>query len=485
MTDRVRRTLTVLALLMLAAAPIVCRGEDPRPEPATERTKLIADWEALKYGMFIHFGMSTFTGHEFGGIPAKSTVFNPTHLDVDQWIHTAREAGMKYAVLTTKHCYGHALWPTKASDYSVATSSVKTDVVRQFVDACRKYDVKPGFYYLLGWDVTQQRKMTPAEYEKFCRDQVTELLSNYGPITEIWFDIPWDMGAENERVLADLYALVKKLQPDCLVLLNQGFFDGSKVISRERTYRGKLVNDKPIALWPKDISDGEITPPPPAGHNPKMTFGGKTYYVPTETCDTAARHWFYVEDDAINTLPTLHNLYKSTVGRGANLLLDAGPDKTGRIPDGMVARLMELKQAIDDPTTVPVNLLVGKKATASSVYKNNPEFAADKLTDNDSRTRWAADDDQKSAWVEFDLGAETTFNSAVVTEGWNRIQEFAIEVPDDSGGWKPVYKGGKVGGNGPLLHFDPVTASKVRLHILRTTAGPTIWDFEIYNRENR
>ena len=188
-----------------------------------------------------------------------------------------------------------------------------------------------------------------------------------------------------------------------------------------------------------------------------------------------------VEGDAVNSIPTLYGLYHSTVGRDANLLLDAGPDKTGRIPSGVVARLVELKRVIDDPTKVPVILLVGKKATASNVHKNNSEFAADRLTDGDSRSRWATDDDQKSAWGEFDLGGDTTFDSALATEGWNRIEEFAIEVPDGHGGWKAVYKGGKMGGEGALIRFAPVTAAKVRLNILRATAGPTIWDFEIYN----
>jgi alpha-L-fucosidase len=471
----------LVALCLLAAAAATSLADEPSPMPAAERTKLIADWEALKYGMFIHFGMSTFTGDEFGGVPAKSSAYNPTHLDVDQWIRTAKNAGMKYAVLTTKHCYGHALWPTKASSYSVATGPVKVDVVRRFVDACRKYKLKPGFYYLLGWDTMQQRKMTPPEYEAFCRAQVAELLTNYGPITEIWFDIPWDMGPETDRVLADLYALVKRLQPDSLVLLNQGFFDGSKVVVRERTYRGQPVEPKTVVLWPKDIIDGEITPPPSTGHVPKMKFGGKTYYLPMETCDTVARHWFAVEGDALNTLPTLCQLYKSTVGRGANLLLDAGPDKTGRIPAGVAARLMELKRTIDNPATAPINLLAGKKATASNVYKNDHEFSADKLTDGDSRTRWATDNDQKSAWVEFDLGKATTFDSAVATEGWNRIEEFAIEIRDGHGGWKAIYTGGKIGGDGRLIRFPPVTAARVRLNILRATAGPTIWDFEIYD----
>lgn len=449
-------------------------------EPATERTKLPADWEALRYGMFIHFGMSTFTNNEFGQVPAKSEAFNPTKLDVDQWIAGAKKAGMNYAVLTTKHCYGHALWPTKACDYSVASSSVKVDVVEKFVEACRRHGVKPGFYYLLGWDATNQAKMTPSEYEAFCRTQVTELLSNYGPITEIWFDIPWDMGPDTGRVLADLYALVKKLQPACLVLMNQSNQDGQTVLAEKPTYRGQPAGDCPVALWPRDLIDGERTPPPASGHNPHIPFNGKTYYIPMETCDTLARHWFWVEGDALYTVPTLYAVYRATVGRHANLLLDVAPDKTGRIPAGSLRRLMELKKVVDDPSSLPHNLLEGCKATASNVYRNDPQYGPDKLTDGERDSRWAADDECKSAWVEFDLGKETRFDTAVVSEGWNRVQEFAIEIPDGMDGWKAVYTGGKIGGDLPPIKFRPVIASKVRLHIIRATVGPTIWDFELY-----
>ena len=164
---------------------------------------------------------------------------------------------------------------------------------------------------------------------------MTELLTDYGPITEIWFDIPWDMGAENDRVLADLYALVKKLQPDCLVLLNQGFVDGTRSESRrERTYRGQPVNDKPVPLA--------------EGHQQRRDHASAARRPQSENRSSAARpttsRWKLAtprrgtgsgcEGDAVNTLPTLYNLYQSTVGRDANLLLDAGPDKTGRIPAG-------------------------------------------------------------------------------------------------------------------------------------------------------
>jgi alpha-L-fucosidase len=178
----------------------------------------LAEWEALGYGMFIHFGMSTFTGYEFGQFSAQAKDYAPTALDVDQWIRVAHDGGMKYAILTTKHCYGHALWDSRHTAYDVKAGPVKTDVVRAFVDACRKYGLKPGFYYLLGWDKVNQWARTPEDYEAFCRAQIEELLTGYGPIAELWLDIPWDMGPDTDKVLARLYGRIKSLQPDCLVL---------------------------------------------------------------------------------------------------------------------------------------------------------------------------------------------------------------------------------------------------------------------------
>jgi alpha-L-fucosidase len=215
--------------------------------------------------MFIHYGMSTFTGYEFGEFPADSTVYAPSGLDVDRWIRIASDAGMKYVVLTAKHCYGHCLWDSRLTDYDVATSSDKTDVIRAFVDSCRRYGVKPGFYYLLGWDKHNQKNMMPEEYETFCADQIEELLSGYGSITELWLDIPWDLGPDTDKVLARIYTKVKALQPDCLVLLNQSFVDGSTVRDMPPTYDHEEFGRPPVLLWPKDLNNGEVIPPPANG----------------------------------------------------------------------------------------------------------------------------------------------------------------------------------------------------------------------------
>ena len=466
--------------LVLLFAFVTADCSSAGPSPATSRTKVLADWEALHFGMFIHFGMSTFTGREFGDISAQAKEYAPTALDVDQWIRVAHDGGMKYAVLTTKHCYGHALWPSKYTDYDVASGPVPTDVVRAFVDACRKYGLKPGFYYLLGWDKVNQWARTQADYEAFCRRQIKELLTGYGPIAEIWLDIPWDMGPETDEVLARLYAKIKSLQPDCLVLLNQGFVDGSAVREMPATYSHREFKVAPVPLWPKDLINGEVTPPPASGHNPHIAFRGKTYYLPMETCDTLAHHWFWEAGDALKSVKTLARTYHAIADKGANLLLDLAPDKSGRIPEATANRLMELKEAVADSSKIRPSLTFGAAATASSVYKNDKEFAPGNAVDDDSNTRWAAEGEARDVWLEVDLGASREFDGGFLAEGWDRVKSFVLEARENGKApWRPVYKGTTIGTAGLTLSFPRAKGRFVRLHVLEATAGPTIWDFEL------
>lgn len=475
---RLRPIFLTLAIVLAAAAAACSSGGR---SPATSRTAVLADWEALRFGMFIHFGMSTFTGQEFGAVTAEATEYAPTALDVDQWIRVAREGGMKYAVLTTKHCYGHALWDSRLTGYDVEAGPDKTDVVRAFVDACRRHGVKPGFYYLLGWDKVNQWARTPRDYEAFCRGQIEELLTGYGPIAELWLDIPWDMGPDTAGVLARLYGKIKSLQPDCLVLLNQGFVDGSAVRAMPPTYSHRVYDLPPVGLWPKDINNGEVTPPPPAGHDPMIAAGGKAYYLPMETCDTLAHKWFWEAGDALKSVRTLVRLYRSTVDKGANLLLDLAPDRTGRIPEATVKRLMELKAALADPSMIKPSLTAGASAKASNVYENDKQFDPARAVDDDSNTRWATDDGVGECWLEVDLGAAREFGSVYLSDGWDRVRSFVLECRDEAGKpWRPFYRGATIGTEGLTASFPPIEGRYVRLHILEAAGGPSIWDFELH-----
>jgi len=301
----------------------------------------LTKWEALGYGMFIHFGMSTFDGRELSKGDKPSDFYAPDELDVDQWVRVARDAGMKYAILTTKHVSGHCLWPSDQTDYHVGTSSNPTDVVAQFVDACRKYGIMPGFYYC-SWDnhhlfgsVTPSQTLwnqafTTEEYHRFQSAQIEELLTRYGPIGEVWVDIPSVLPRGYRH---KLYNRIAELQPDAVIMMNHGTGDGSKF----------RVED----AWPTDlIAIERFLPNSRIGHAVWREIEGKNYYMPGEVCDPIGREWFYVEGDMPRSDEELLGMYLTSRSRKANLLLDVGPDKRGKIPQYYIDALMRLRENI-------------------------------------------------------------------------------------------------------------------------------------------
>jgi alpha-L-fucosidase len=306
------------------------------------RSKLGA-WEDLRYGMFIHFGVSTYVvGKEFPDIPdgkAPASTYNPDKLDVDQWVQIARDAGMKYAVLTTKHVAGHCLWPSRIMNYTVARSGNTTDVVGAFVKSCERRGVVPGLYYdsydnhnLFGQvtvspegDYPWQEKglkttYTTSLYQDFQTAQVTELLTQYGPIGEVWIDIPQLLGRGYRTFL---YEHIARLQPDSVIMMN---------------------SSKLETAWPTDLRSFERGLPPASGYVNWQEIEGKRYYLPGEISNTIGKNWFFVEGDHPRPDEELLTLLLESRKRGVNLLLDVPPDKHGLIPDEARAALMRLRK---------------------------------------------------------------------------------------------------------------------------------------------
>jgi alpha-L-fucosidase len=329
-------------------------NSEPTNERGAQRLSLeqLQKWEALKYGMFIHYGMSTYTASELPDGSHPSTLYAPDKLDVDQWVSVARDAGMKYAVLTTKHVAGHCLWPTKHNDYHVGTSGNKTDVVEAFVNACEKRGVLPGFYYC-SWDnhnkfgsrtcsdtATDERALYPErvslayttrEYQDFQTAQIEELLTSYGKVAEVWIDIPVVLPRFYRQ---ELYNQISSLQPEAVVMMNNGISDGSN-----------YPIDK---AWPADIIAIErFLPNSHTGHVKWRAIEGKKYYMPGEVCDPIGREWFFTEDDQPRSDEELLGMYLVSISRGTNLLLDVGPDKHGLIPQKYVGALQRLRANLD------------------------------------------------------------------------------------------------------------------------------------------
>jgi alpha-L-fucosidase len=311
-------------------------------------------WEKLGYGMFIHYGMSTYTGTELDGGSNPSTLYAPDKLDVDQWVSVARDAGMKYAVLTTKHVAGHCLWPTKLNDYHVGTSGNKTDVVEAFVKACEKRGVLPGFYYC-SWDnhnvfgsntptrtanwqraqrdylLMVQMAFTTRAYMEFQSSQIEELLTQYGTIAEVWIDIPSVLPRFYRQ---ELYDQIAGLQPQAVIMMNNGTGDGSNY---------------PIAYaWPADlIAIERFLPNSHTGHVKWREIEGGKYYMPGEVCDPIGKEWFYVDGDKPRSDAELLGMYLVCRSRHTNLLLDVPPDKHGLIPKMHVEALIRLRKNLD------------------------------------------------------------------------------------------------------------------------------------------
>ncbi len=300
----------------------------------------LKEFEALRYGMFISYDIQAFyrgTIHgkvtdEMRRIPA--TVYAPDKLDVGQWISVARDAGMKYAVLTAKRHPGFCLWPSKYTDYTVANSGNRTDVVEKYVNACGKCGIQPGLYYpsvdfhhLDGRPPADDWKYVTSLHQTFMTNQITELLTGYGAIAEVWIDIPHVLGRGYRTFL---YEHMARLQPNAVILMNGGFHDGTNIPA-----------DK---VWPTDLVSLERTLPSKTGYSPWKTVDGKEYYMPGEFCDSIMPSWWWVEGQAPRDDQKVLAQFQACREAGVNFLLDAPPDNHGLIPQSTVDALKRLRR---------------------------------------------------------------------------------------------------------------------------------------------
>lgn len=292
------------------------------------------DWE---FGLFIHFGLRTFyEGYvDFDEREMSPTAFNPTNLDCEQWVLTAKEAGMTYAVLTAKHHDGFSNWPSKYTDFSVTQTPWKDgqgDVVDDFVKACRKHGIKPGLYYS-PYDGAADfyNSKDGKAYDDYFVNQITELLANYGDIDILWFD-----GAGSEGHTYDWPRIIKtirSLQPNILIF---------NMADPDFRWVGNEDGIAPRPCW-NVVENVEVSI-----YDKESEVLEEPIWLPAE-CDVQMRkNWFYSDndEDSIKSLEELMGLYYLSVGHGANLLLNIGPDREGLLPEPDTARLLEFGSEI-------------------------------------------------------------------------------------------------------------------------------------------
>ncbi len=451
------------------------------------------DWQETEFNCFVHFGMNTFTditeGEHATGKEDPSQ-FNPTAFDADQWVSVCKDAGMKMLVLTAKHHAGFCLWPSKYTDYDVASSSWrdgKGDIVKETADACRRGGIKFGIY-VSPWDVHEKSYGTDA-YNDFYKNQLRELLSNYGEIAEVWWDGYCGEPGKQTYDWEGYTKVVRELQPKALIFNMGPDADISGPRSESGYARSSQWSVRADRTNATDFRDD-------SGDRKYLVGAKKIGWYPVECCLTIRPHWFHrsSEDSKLRSLKQLLDIYYCSVGSNAVSLLGLPPDRRGLIHENDVARVRELRSVLDE--TFKTNLATGKPATASSA---GGVHTAEMAVDGKDDTYWTPADGVvpthgvNAASLEIDLGRPVTFDRAMLQEmisTGQRVERFNLEAWNGQA-WQQLDIAAHFTttiGYKRLLRFPEVTASKVRLTIVDARDCPTIREFGLYKasaRENR
>lgn len=427
-----------------AAAPgAAIAAWQERPVPSAAQLA----WQRDELALFLHFGVNTFTNREWGDGTERPAIFNPTRLDTSQWARTARNAGFRAMVLTAKHHDGFCLWPTRTTRHSVAASPYRNgqgDVVREFVDACRAHGLRPGLY-CSPWDRNHPAYGDSPRYNDIFCDQLTELLTQYGEIHEVWFDGANGEGPNGKKQEYDFprfWSLVKRLQPNAVIFSDAG--PDIRWIGNERGVAGETN-------W-STVNPATVPVPGLAGEHiiRALQTGDRdgTVWRPGETDVSIRPGWFYhpEEDARVRTIERLVDLYFTSVGRNSKLLLNVPPTREGQLH------------------TVDSARLVGMRTRLNAIFRS--DLAARKTVD------WQRTG-ASTAIATLDLGATLTCGIADLREQIQYGQMVAQYVLEgsDGGEWMVLSRGTTIGYR-KLDRFTPVQVRHVRLTIEDAAAPP-------------
>ena len=433
---------------------------------------------------FVHFSLNTYTDQSWGFGNEDIKLFNPEKLDARQWARICKQAGMKGVIITAKHHGGFCLWSSKYTAYSVKNAPWKNgkgDVVREMADACKEYGLKLGIY-LSPWDRNRADYGKP-EYITYFRNQLTELLTNYGPIFEVWFDGAnggngYYAGANETRTIDrttyydwdSTYKLVRKLQPQCVI-----WNDGGK--RGDLRWVGTEAGSVGETNWSLLDSTGEVS------WN-MLHFGleNGNAWVPAEVNTSNRPEWFYhpAENTRVKALPELMDLYYNSIGRNGTMLLNYPI-----MPNGLIHETDEkyaIEFGIAAKKAFAINLAKKAKTTATNFRNKDKKFGAQNAVDENKNTYWVTDDNVTTASLIINFGKATTFNRFLAQEYirlGQRVKSFSIAALVDAS-WKEIAKATTIGYK-RILRFPTVTATQLRFNINDSKACPLISNIEVYN----
>jgi alpha-L-fucosidase len=451
-------------------------------------------WQALEFYAFIHFGINTFTNSEWGSGYESPEDFEPTKLDARQWVTSIKAAGMRGLILTAKHHDGFCLWPSAYTDHSVKFSPWKGghgDVVKEVAEACREYGIKFGVY-LSPWDKHDTRYGEGDAYNKYFKNQLTELLTHYGDIFCVWFDGACGEGKKGKKQEYDwegYYEIIRDLQPDAVISIcgpdvrwcgnEAGVCRKSEWSVVPYYYSNHEViasaSQKEDGKVPKNINFTELD----IGSRKAIKNAGRLIWYPSEVDVSIRKGWFYHAYDDINVKPLskLLDIYYNSVGANSSFLLNVPPTKEGLIHD----RDADMLAAMGAQLSIDFNenLAENSVMTASDCLdmEHNAQMALSNIPDE----YWHSGMNPDKPWLMIDLGDDYDINKVVLGEHirtGQQIESFKL-YGEIAGKWKLLSEGTVIGHKRICL-FEEMRMQRIKLVIESTRCFATISMFEAY-----
>lgn len=486
-----KKSIHLLSIPVVACCLSCTSGKVLPPEPilpVPEPKQM--EWQQMETYAFIHFGLNTFNDREWGYGDTDPKTFNPTNLDCEQWAQTLVKAGMKGVILTAKHHDGFCLWPFEGTDYSVKNSPWKNgqgNVVKELSEACKKYGLKFAVY-LSPWDRHQANYGTP-EYLPYFYAQLHDLLTNYGPVFEVWFDGAnggdgWYGGAKDIRTIdrknyynyPRIYEMLDSIQPQAIIFSDGG--PGCRWVGNEKGFAG-------ATNW-SFLRKGEVHPGYDKSYELQYGHPDGNQWVPAE-CDVSIRPgWFYhpEEDDRVKSPDQLVDLYYRSVGHNATLLLNFPVDRRGLIHPVDSANAVRFHEMIQQQ--LKTNLVAGMTPKVSN--ERGGDFVASALTDDNFDTYWATEDGVTTADIEFSFDTPTRMNRMMLQEYiplGQRVKAFVVEYLDKDT-WLPVKLNEETTtiGYKRLLRFETVETKGMRIRITDARGPLCLSNVGVYDAGN-